>query len=101
MHVGEAEVAALETEGELRVIEAEQVQDCRVQIVDVRAILDGVEAEFVRRADGLSAFYAAAGEPHRERVNVMVAPGEFAVFAHRRTSEFAAPHDERVLEQPA
>ena len=47
MDVGETEVAALETEGELFVIETEQVKNRRVQIVDVGAIAHGIETEFV------------------------------------------------------
>ena len=47
------------------------------------------------------ALHAAAGEPHRERVDVMVAAGGVAVLAHRRATEFAAPDDERVVEQAA
>ena len=39
MHVGEAVVAALEAVGQLRVVEAEQVQDRRLQIVDVDSVL--------------------------------------------------------------
>ena len=34
MHVGQAEIAALEAVGELGVVEAEQVQDRGVQVVD-------------------------------------------------------------------
>ena len=47
VHVGQAEVAALEAVGQLRVVEAEQVQDRRVQVVDVDLVLDRVEAELV------------------------------------------------------
>ena len=50
VHVGEAEVAALEAVGELLVVEAEQVQDGGVQVVDVDLALDDAEAEFVGRA---------------------------------------------------
>ena len=49
--VGEAEVAALEAVGQLRVIEAEEVQHRGVQVVDVDRVLDGVVAEFVGAAD--------------------------------------------------
>ena len=43
--------AALVHVDELGVVEAEQVQDRGVEVVDVQAVLDGVEAEFVGRAD--------------------------------------------------
>ena len=51
MDVGEAEVAALEAEGQLLVVEAEQVQDRGVEVVDVDAVFDGAEAEFVGLAE--------------------------------------------------
>ena len=47
MHVGQAEVAAGVAEGEAFVVEAEQVQDRGLQVVDVDRVLDDVEAEVV------------------------------------------------------
>ena len=47
MHVGQAEVAAGVAVGELLVVEAQQVQDRGVQVVDVDVVLDGLEAELV------------------------------------------------------
>ena len=49
--VGQAEVAALEAEGEPLVVEAEQVQDRGLQVVDVDLVLDGAEAELVGLAE--------------------------------------------------
>ena len=48
--VGEAEVAAGVAEGEALVVEAEEVEDGRLQVVDVDGIHLGFEAELVRRA---------------------------------------------------
>ena len=45
MHVGEAEVAAGVAVGEAFVIEAEELQERGVQVVDVDLVLDGLEAE--------------------------------------------------------
>ena len=45
--VGQAEVAALEAVGQPLVVDAEQVQDRGVQVVDVDGVLDGVVAEVV------------------------------------------------------
>ena len=47
MHVGEPEIAALETEGQLRVFEAEQMKDGRVKVMHVGAIFRCIEPEFV------------------------------------------------------
>src|SRR4051812_19326949 len=45
--VGETEVTAAVTEGELLVVEAHEVEDRGVKVVDVHAVDDGVEPEFV------------------------------------------------------
>ena len=45
MHIREAEVAALETEGELFVIESEQVENGGVDVVDVRGVFNGIETK--------------------------------------------------------
>ena len=61
-------------------VEAELVQDGGVDVGDVVAVLDGVEAELVGGAVGDAALDAAAGQPDREAVGVVVA----AVGALRR-----------------
>ena len=43
--VGQAHVASAEAVGQALMVEAEQMQDGRVQIVDVNFVLDGVVAE--------------------------------------------------------
>src|SRR5262245_32664989 len=95
--IGEAEVAALEAEGELRVLQAQQMEDRRVDVVDVAGIFDGREAEFVGFTEDDARARAAAGEPHGAALDVMIATGGGAVLAHRRATELAAPDDEGVL----
>src|SRR5688572_21355049 len=101
MHIREAEVAALEAEGEFGVFDPEEVEDGGVKVVDVDAVFDRVEAEFVRLADDGAAFDATAGQPHGESVNVVVAASGVAVLAHGCAAEFAAPNDKGVVEEPA
>ena len=48
--VGEAEVASGVAIGQSFVVDAEQVQHRRVQIVDARTVLRGAESEVVRRS---------------------------------------------------
>ena len=105
LDIGQAEIAALETVGQFRVIESEQMQQRRVQIVHVDLVLHDVETEFVGFAESDARFDAAAGHPHRERLRMMIA-AQFAsgvriAFHHRRAAEFAAPDDQRVVEQAA
>ena len=73
------------------------MQNRGVQIVNVQAIFNGAEAEFVGRADGLSATNAAAGHPHGKAGGIMIAAIPF--FRHRRATKLAAPHHERFVEQ--
>src|SRR5205814_8009346 len=47
VHVGQPEVAAAITVGELFVIEAQEIENGGVQVVDVDAVFDGVHAEFI------------------------------------------------------
>lgn len=45
VHVGQAEIAAAVAVGEALVVEAHQVENCGVQVVDVNFILNGEKAE--------------------------------------------------------
>ena len=64
MHVGQPVVPALEAEREFLVIETEQVQDRRVQVVDVDAIARDMEAKFIGLADRDAGLHTAAGQLH-------------------------------------
>src|SRR5205823_4540958 len=81
------------------VVEPKEPEDRRVEVVDVQPILDGMEAELVRRADRLAAADSPARHPHRESGRVVIAPVAF--FALRRATELATPDDQRVLEHAA
>ena len=63
--VGQPLLAALEEIRQLAVVQAEQLEDRGVQVVDVHAVLDGAEAEFVGGADDLAPLDPAAGQPDR------------------------------------
>src|SRR5947208_1714651 len=100
MDVGETEIADLEAIGQTGVIKAEQMEKRRVQVVDVDAVGRGVEAEFVGLAQSEARLDAAASQPHRKAIGMMVA-AIVAALDHRRASELAAPNDERAFQQAA
>ena len=50
MHVGETELAALVGVGQALVIEAEAVEDRRLEVVDINGVFDDVETGIVRCA---------------------------------------------------
>src|SRR5262249_24781776 len=82
--VSQAEVAAGISVGELLVIEAEQPEDRGVQVVDVDLALDGLEADVVGRTVDMPALDAAAGQPHREAVMIVVAAVQLPLVRARR-----------------
>src|SRR5262245_7037477 len=98
VHVGQPEIAATVAVCEPFVVEAHEVQDGGVQIVDVRSVFDGRVAEFIGGAVDVAALHPAAGQPHREAEMMMVAA---SALRRRRAAELAAPEDERVVEQAA
>ena len=95
--VGEAEVAAGVAVGELFVIDAEQVEDGGVEVVDVHSIFNGVESDFVSGADDLSALDASAGHPHGEAGGVVVASVTF--FGHGGAAKFSSPDDQCIVQK--
>ena len=80
-------------------VEAQQVHDRGLQVVDVNFIGGNGEPELVGFAVAVAAAGAAAGHPHCEAVGIVVAAQHLAfagaALAERRASEFAAPNDER------
>src|SRR5690606_35338680 len=78
MHIGEAEIATRMTEGQLREIEPEQVQNRCVQVVNVNGFFHGFETEFIRRTMDVAAAHAATCHPHRETVVIMIASVYFS-----------------------
>ena len=80
-------------------IKTQQVQQRRVEIVNVYGIFAYVESEVVGRSVDVTAFDATAGEKHREGSIVVVAA--IAALSHGRATEFAAPDDEGIVEKAA
>ena len=77
-------------------VDAQQRQHRRVEVMHAHDIFDGSVAEFVRAAPGHAGLDAAAGHEDAEGKNVMISS---AALPHRGASEFTAPEDEGVLEQ--
>ncbi len=103
--VGEAEVAALGTEGELLVVESEQMQEGGLQIVDMDFVVGDGEAEFVRFTVSGSGADPGAGHENGKAVGVMVASEDLAcggpAFAERSAAEFTTPNNQGVVQESA
>src|SRR5690348_10318448 len=94
--VGEPEIATTISVGQLRVVQTQQVQNGRVQIVDVDPVFDGFEADLIRSAMLDTGLYAAACHAIRESMRIVIAAR--AAFLHdRQPTKFTAPNDQCVL----
>src|SRR5262245_38395239 len=89
-------IAAAVVVGEPGMIQAEQVQDRGVQVVEVHLALSGRARQRVAGAVTEAAFHPTAGHPHRVATIVMIP--SIAVLAGGGASEFSAPDEQRVLE---
>mgnify|MGYP003541572192 CR=1 FL=1 len=93
LHIRQAEIAALVAVGQPKVIDAEEVEDGRVEVIDVDGFLDRVVAELVGRAVDVPLLDARPGHPDREAVGVMVA----AVLAAGSLLGCVEAQDEQAL----
>ena len=107
VHVGQTEIATGVAIRQLRMVEAEQMKHCGVQVVYVHTIFDRLKAEFIGRAVDMAPFYAAARQPYGEAVVVVVASVHLAgvvragQFDGRRPAELSAEHYQSLIEQAA
>ena len=85
-------------------IDAQGIQHCGLDIVNVHGILHNTVAIVISLADRTAALDAAAGHPHGEATWVMVAAivgrREFAL-AVDGTPEFTTPNHQRIVEHAA
>src|SRR5262245_21342546 len=105
VNIREPEVAPLEAVGEPLVVDAEEVQKGRLEVVDVDRVFGHAHPQFVRFAITDAGLHPAASHPEREGVGMMVAAPLGAIvqvaLQERRTAEFAPPDDERFVQQAA
>ena len=76
-------------------IQPQQMQNRRVQVMHVHLVFGGVVTVVVGRSVGVTALHAAAGHPHRKAVRIVVA--SVVTLCRRRPPELAAPQHQRVV----
>ena len=96
--VRQAEFSPPELVDQTPMVDAEQVQHRRVEIMNVDDVLLGVVTELVRSTVRETSPDAAARHPHGESLDVVVAAG---ALCHRRAAELTAPDDESFVEHAA
>ena len=87
-------------DAEVFVVEAEEVEQGGVEVVEGVNVFHGLESEFVGGAMADAGFDAGAGQNGGEAAGIVVAA--FGTFLeHRHAAEFGAPEDQSVLQQTA
>lgn len=98
-NIGQSKIASTVRVRQPLMVKTEQVQDGRVQIVNVDLVGDGRKAERIGRTMDGATFDTAAGQPHRKAIGIVVA--SISVLRRRRATKFAAPNNECFVEQAA
>ena len=99
MHVRQTAIDAGGAEGEAGVVDAQQMQDGRVQVVAVGFVFGGLVSEIVTFPVTGTRFDAGTAEPGDEGPPVMIAA--FAPLGKGSASEFGGPDDEGIFQQAA
>jgi len=100
--IGESEVTALEPIGELRVVDAQSVEERGVEVVDVDRVFHDVVTVIVGFPVHVTGFDSGTGDPIGEATSVVVATvvglGQLAL-AIDGAAELSAPDHEGILEK--
>src|SRR5262249_12611012 len=72
-----------------------------VEVVDVNSVLGGGKSKLVGGAVDVTATGAAAGQPHREAVMVVIATGKGRQLGHGGPAELASPDHQNLVQEPA
>ena len=97
--IGQAKIATLKAKRQLCVVQPQQMQHGCLQVMNVNLSFSDPEAKFVRFAVTETRFDATPGQPHRKRINVMIASGRRPLLAHRRSTKLASPDDQHIIKQ--
>ena len=97
MNVCQAIVASLKTIRQTQMIESQQMQKRRIQIMHMHWIFGDIETQFISLPLNMPCFDAAPSQPDAETSIVVISP-IISALNHRRSTEFAAPDHDRVLQ---
>src|SRR4051812_17488678 len=82
-------------------IKTHLIENCGVQSLDVKRLLDGSRANFIGGADAHASLDSAAGDPHGKAIGIVVAAGSNTILGRRLPAELSAPYHERLVQQAA
>lgn len=74
MDIGQSELSSLMKVGQSLMVNAHQVQDRGLQVVDMDRLVDHMEPEFIGLPPGHARFGATARHPHGKGLGVVISP---------------------------
>ena len=104
MHVGQSKLAAGMKRGQSFMVQAQKMQDCRLQVVHMNRFIDNIESQLIGGPPCQTSFDSAPRQPHRKGLGMMIpaetAPQGGVRFHHRCPTEFTTPDNKRFIQQP-
>ena len=99
VHIGQPEVTSGMSPGQPFVIESHEMENRRMQVMDVDLVVLGIPAELVGGSVNRSPPDTTSGQSHGETEGVVLT----TVFSlgGRRPAEFTTPDDQRIVEETA
>ena len=102
IHVRQSKFAPGIGVGQTFMVEAHDVKQSGVEIVNGAAVFDGVVAKLIGFSITHPAAHATACHPHGEPIGVVVASQwAFSLLDGRRSTEFSSPDHQGIIEQSA
>src|SRR5205085_12521101 len=84
-------------------VQAQQAENSRVQVMYMHFVLYCLEADVISRTNDLSAMHTTASQPGGESVRVVIPAAAISAIrvsiGHGRTAKFSAPNDQRAIQQ--
>ncbi len=101
--VGQSILTALIPERESRVVNAAQVKDRRLHIMNMDWVFGNVPSKIVGRSVHVASLDASTGQPPTEGFAEVIAPGRFrgVSLPEGSTSEFTAPYNQCIFQHSA
>src|SRR5437667_10897681 len=96
--IGQTKIAALRAISQLFVIDTQEAEHGRVQIMDMDRVINSIVTQFVGTAISHAAFDARTSHPDREAFDMVITA---IALRHGGTAKFTSPSNQRVFQHAA
>src|SRR5262249_23909307 len=97
-HVRKPSLVAVVVKGQLLMVEAQQVKDCGMKIVNCANIMHGPAPKVVCSSETSAAFYSSSQHPDGEAVCIVI-PSDGSLLTGGHAPKLRGPKDQRLIEK--